>query len=140
VPLAQDPDTAKAAYLAYWQMFDRVTNPPSPSDPAIAQFAVDPARADLVDGLNTLQAAGQSLTEPANNPSRHDVVVMITSSGATVSDCFVDTRVLTNGSGAVVNDNVVTKSLQGRLVVDGGQWKVAQYDELKRTDGVSACT
>jgi hypothetical protein len=140
VPLAQDADAAKAAYLAYWQMFDRVTNPPSPSDPAIAQFAVDPARADLVDGLNTLQAAGQTISEPAGNPSRHDVDVTITSSGATVSDCFVDTRVISDRSGGVINDAVVTKTLRGRLVVDDGQWKVTQYDELKRTDGASACT
>lgn len=135
----RDRDSAKAAYFAYWQTFDRVTNPPNPSDPLIAQYSVDPARADLVDGVNTLQASGQSIREPAESPSSHDVTVTLVADRANFSDCFVDARVIVDASGATVNDKVVTKLLKGYLVRDGGAWKVAQYDETERHDGRTGC-
>jgi hypothetical protein len=140
VPLAQDPDAAKAAYLAYWQMFDRVTNPPSPSDPAIAQFSIDPARADLVDIVTTEQAAGQRFVRPGEAPNRHQVSVGLAADGsATFTDCYVDDGIVLDSSGNTVNSNVVTKLLRGRLAVDGGAWKVAQYDIVQRWDGAMKC-
>lgn len=136
---SNDQDAAKAAYLAYWQIFDRVTNPPNPSDPSIAQYSVDPARADLIDGITTLQAAGQSIHELPNAGSSHHVDVVVDGSRANFTDCFVDARVIVDASGNTVNDKVVTKLLKGYLVVDGGSWKVAQYDEVQRRDGATGC-
>jgi hypothetical protein len=136
--LAHDSAAAKSAYLAYWAMFDRVTNPPSPSDPGISQLTVDPARADLIDGVKTLQAAGQSVRE-GTPAATHAVDVVIAGTQANFTDCFVDSRVIVDSVGSVVNDKVVTKLLKGHLTIDEGAWKVAQYDEVQRRDGSASC-
>jgi hypothetical protein len=69
-------------------MFDRVTNPPSPADPGIAQFSVDPARANLVDIINTAQAAGQHFVRPDSATQRHTVVIDSAAGGnASFTDC-----------------------------------------------------
>jgi hypothetical protein len=120
-------------------MFERVTNPPNPSDPAISQLTVDPARADLVDIVKTAQASGQSIREPRPGASTHAVEVVITDAGADFTDCFVDSREVVDSAGGVVNNKVVTKLLKGHLIVDAGTWKVAQYDEVRRADGVTTC-
>lgn len=134
-----DQAAAKAAYLGYWRVFDSVTNPPNPTDPSIVQVSVDPARADLVDGVTTLHATGQSIREPTTNASSHRVDVVVAGSRADFTDCFVDARVTVDASGNTVNDKVVTKLLKGYLVLDGGTWKVAQYNEVQRTDGATQC-
>jgi hypothetical protein len=141
VPLAEDPAAAKAAYLAYWQMFDRVTNPPNPADPSIRQFSIDPARADLVDIVTTEQAAGQTFKRPGDAPNRHRVSIDAVANGsATFTDCYVDDGIVLDASGNTVNNKVVAKLLRGRLAVDGGAWKVAQYDVVQRWDGATQCS
>src|ERR671911_1658895 len=53
----QDPEAeVEAAYLAYWEMAERLLAAPDPDDPEIAQRVIGSARAKLVDSLATLRA------------------------------------------------------------------------------------
>jgi len=129
------------AYLAYWDMYLRVNNPPSPDDPQIAQLTTGPALPALRDLIVTNRAQGLVLQAPAGGPGPHVVTLQsVDGSVAKLSDCTVDNLVVVRVStGEVVNGNVVTKLISATLVNDAGTWKVSQYDFLQRWDGVTSC-
>lgn len=129
------------AYLAYWDMYLRVNNPPSPDDPQIAQLTTGPALPALRDVIVTNRAQGLVLQAPPGGPGPHTVRLQsIDGSVAKLSDCAVDNlEVVRASSGEVVNKTIVTKLISAVLVNDAGRWKVSQYDFLKRWDGVTSC-
>jgi hypothetical protein len=86
----QDPEAeVQAAYLAYWEMAERLLAAPDPDDPEIARRASGSARAKLVDSLTTLRAQQERLEFGPDN-SHRVVAVELGAEVATVLDCIID--------------------------------------------------
>jgi hypothetical protein len=136
-------DAAKAAYLAYWDAFERASAEP-----------VDPTSRDLLDrvtgdqarlvvrNLEEMQTSGQAARRPANSQSRHQVSATELQADGSVRiiDCQVDdTVVYDTANGAVVNDAVVTSLISATMVQDGTTWKVALAERTKKWPGAVEC-
>jgi hypothetical protein len=86
----QDPEAeVEAAYLAYWEMAERLLAAPDPDDPEIARRVSGSARAKLVDSLTTLRAQQERLEFGSDN-SHRVVSVELGAEVATVLDCIID--------------------------------------------------
>ncbi|HEX2384663.1 MAG TPA: hypothetical protein VHI95_18615, partial [Acidimicrobiales bacterium] len=86
-------EQVKQAYLAYWQMADRLGKTPDPQDPELPQRAVDPLLSSIRDGLNTQAAQGRTFVTVDGRPNQHRVdQVQVMGGAAKVNDCFVDGR------------------------------------------------
>jgi hypothetical protein len=86
----QDPEAeVEAAYLAYWEMAERLLAAPDPDDPEIAQRVIGSARAKLVDSLATMRAQQERLEFGPDN-SHRVVSVQLGAEEATVLDCIID--------------------------------------------------
>ena len=129
------------AYLAYWDMYFRVNDPPNPDDPQITELTTGPALPALLDIIHTNASQGLVFRLPANGVGKHTVKVLsVDGTTATLQDCSVDDgQVIRASSGEVVNGDVVTKLINATLTNDSGQWKVSQYDFVQRTPGVAEC-
>ena len=134
---------AKAAYIAYWDAFERASA--QPVDPSsrdlLARMTGDQARL-VVHNLEEMQASGQAARRPANSQSRHQVsATELQADGSVrITDCQVDDAVVydtTNGE--VLNDAVVTNLISATMVQDGNAWKVALAERTKKWPGVVEC-
>src|SRR5262245_33425163 len=104
-------DQVKAAYLAYWQMADRLGRKPDPMDPELPQRTEDPLLSMIRDGLTTQAAQGRTFVINEGRPNEHRLGhVQVNRTSATLADCFVDGRSELDGNGVVIDDAIVSKS------------------------------
>jgi hypothetical protein len=138
---SNDPKAdAQAALDAYWAMLKRLFAAPDPSDPEIAQRAVDPSLSSIRDQLTTRQATGQVVQYDGATYHIDTTVTSATTAAASFSGCIVDgARLIDSRSGAVLNDKVTTTRIQGSMVLADGAWKVQRYDVLRKVDGEVGC-
>ncbi len=131
----------QSRYLAYWDMYLRVNDPPAPNDPAITDLTTGPALPALLDIINANASQGLVFRAPANSVSAHHVeVTSVDGSTAELTDCGVDdSQVVRAATGEVVNGDVVTKLIDATLVLEGGVWKVSDYIFKQRWEGVAGC-
>lgn len=131
---------AQAALDAYWAMVKRLLAAPDPSDPEIAQRAIDPSRSAIRDELTTRQANGQ--VEQYDGAAYHvdTTVNSISGDSASFAGCVVDgARLIDSKTGQVLNDKVSTSRINGTLIRIDGAWKMQRFDVLKKVDGEVAC-
>jgi hypothetical protein len=121
-------------------MVKRLLAAPDPTDPELAQRAVDPSLATTKDLLTTRQASHQ-LVQFDGVPYHVDTKVSsVSDATAAFSGCIVDGgRVVDSETGAVINDKVSTSRIQGSLVNVEGHWKMQRFDVLRKADGEIAC-
>lgn len=114
----------EAAYLAYWDMAERLAQAPDPSDPEINERSTGRVRDELVDNLTTMRTQGQRIEFGPSNG--HDVVnVDIDGTAATVSDCVVDEGVqIDDATGERVDFPATHGLLEARMVTSEGGWIV----------------
>jgi len=137
---APQPTDPAGAYLAYWDMYTRVNNPPDASDPSIAQLTAGPALDALVAIVRDNAETGTSFRPGAAGRGAHNVEVgRNDGSVASLTDCFVDDGVVVAADGSVLDDAVVTKLVDATLVFQDGAWKVFQYTFVQRWEGVAGC-
>ncbi len=129
------------AYLAYWDMYLRVNDPPNPDDPQIQQLTTGPALPALLEIINANLAQGFAIRAPGGGAGEHVLSDMaVDGDTASLQDCVVDNLVVIRVTdGTVVNDNVATKLLDATLVREGGSWKVSDYIFSQRWEGVAGC-
>jgi hypothetical protein len=137
-PLAEDSSTTanprtiapsveaevEAAYLAYWDMAERLAQAPDPSDPEIDERSTGRVRDELVDNLTTMRTQGQRIEFGPSNV--HEVVsVDIDGTAATVSDCVVDEGVqIDDATGERVDFPATHGLLEAMMVISDGGWIV----------------
>jgi hypothetical protein len=131
-PSTDDPTTTEpsveaeveAAYLAYWEMAERLAQAPDPNDPEIDDRSTGRVRNELVDNLTTMQTQGQHIEFGPSNA--HDVVkVDINGGSAIVSDCVVDEGVQVDDStGERVEFSATAGLLEATMVNSEGGWIV----------------
>jgi hypothetical protein len=139
----QKEEAAKAAYLAYWEAFERASmEPVNPrSDELQIRMTGDQARL-VTRNLEEMQASKQASRHPANSRASHRVSAndLLADGSVRIADCQVDDAVVYDTtSGAVINDAVVTNLIIAMMVQEGGAWKVALAERTKKWAGVVEC-
>jgi hypothetical protein len=136
----QDPEAeVEAAYLAYWEMAERLLAAPDPDDPEIAKRATGTALTSAIDGFTTMRAQGQAIR--IGEGYSHDVLsVDVRGMAATVVDCNVDeaSRIEVT-SGRVLTSATTTNLLTVELKSDAGQWQVASIQKTDAWEGARSC-
>jgi hypothetical protein len=129
----------EAAYLAYWDMAERLSESPDPENSEISQRSIDPVRAQLTETLSTYRARGQAVRSGPDY--RHRIAdVEISGGTATLQDCAADDSALIDvTSGEVIEHDVVTTSLQAVLVSRGDEWLLQELNSLGSWRGVVSC-
>jgi hypothetical protein len=114
----------EAAYLAYWEMAERLAQAPDPNDPEIDERSTGRLRSELVDNLTTMRTQGQRIEFGPSNG--HEVVnVDIDGTAATVSDCVVDEGVqIDDATGESVDFPATPGLLEATMVNSEGGWIV----------------
>jgi hypothetical protein len=135
----QDPDAeVEAAYLAYWEMQQRLAEAPNPSDPEVRQRTTGPALDKLIDSLTTMRSMGQTLRFGPRY-SHKVTSVDLQDDRATVRDCAVDDGARVTENGEETSLQLSTSLLETTLVDQGGDWLVQSISELKSWDGATSC-
>jgi hypothetical protein len=129
----------EAAYLAYWNMVDRLVADPDPENPQIGEMAVDPARQRLIDSLSGFQSAGH--VARSGDLYAHVVTdVAVNGDTATLRDCAVDDSSLVEAdSGEVVEQEVVTTSVEAVLIREGSAWLLKELNPIESWEGAVPC-
>ena len=131
----------EAAYLAQWEMNERLAAAPDPDDPEIDKLTVGAAKDDLVDALTTLVAQGQAVRFDAEYS--HDVLsidVAPDGQSAQLIDCNVDdATVIDAATGEEVESATATNYLDVSMTLTADGWKVEGFDRLEVWEGVRQC-
>jgi hypothetical protein len=136
----QDPEAeVEAAYLAYWEMAERLVENPNPDDPEIVQRSSGTARATLIDSLTTLRAQAHSVR--SRDRTSHEVLVAeVQGDTAVVRDCNVDDAVrIEISTGREVQSGITTNLLEASLASNAGSWTVASIEKLGGWEGAQKC-
>ncbi|MDP9420262.1 MAG: hypothetical protein M3P53_08980 [Actinomycetota bacterium] len=133
---------ATDAFLAYEEAFLAAAVIPDPEHPALLDTATGENLADDVAQLRAWQLTGR-VVRPIGSATEG---VRVLSAGvqpdgtAQIRACITDDdHVVIAATGEVVNDDVVTRLVDLRLVVDGGRWKVSRFRVAERWEGVAGC-
>ncbi|MGH9234671.1 MAG: hypothetical protein ACRD0R_15195 [Acidimicrobiales bacterium] len=129
----------EAAYLAYWEMAERLTNSPDPDDPEISQRAIGTALTTFVDSVTTLKAQGQAVV--TGQQTSHDITsIELSADVARLRDCNVDDakRVETSTGNEIV-EAVATNLLAVELLRSDGSWLVSSIKRISAWEGATQC-
>jgi hypothetical protein len=131
-----------ARYLGFWQArFDANQHPPDPDFPALREFATGEQLENVVSETRHRLDEGLALRAPDPSVASHDIrVISIDGDQAEVQDCFVNDGVLYDAAtGEAVDSSVVTRSVSGVMVREGGVWKLARATVIQEWEGVAGC-
>ena len=147
-PQSQDTTTTtvtpeaevEAAYLAYWDMLDRLSQAPDPNDPEIAQHVSGEALLEVIDGLRTLRAQGH-VAQIGPQYAHSVLTVEVRGNRAVVRDCVVDDSTIVNeATGQVIEGGeAATGVLEVTMLVRDSRWQVDSVDRVSTEPGVTAC-
>jgi hypothetical protein len=121
----------EAAYLAYWEMLDRLAEAPDPDDPEILERASGEALFEVVAGVTTLVERGHiSDSGPLYAHSVESVVVR--DNEAVLRDCVVDdTSLVDRATGEVVESGEIAVALlEVTLLLEDERWKVNRVQRI----------
>jgi hypothetical protein len=136
----QDPEAeVEAAYLAYWEMAERLLAAPDPDDPEIARRASGTNVDQVVDSLTSLHAQGRSIR--FGRLYDHDVLsVQLSGETAVVRDCNIDDAATIDAvSGDELSASVTTALLEATLALEQESWRVSSIERLDAWNGATRC-
>jgi hypothetical protein len=138
-PLGPEAEV-EAAYLAHWEMLDRLSEVPDPDDPEIAELTTGQARIEVVQGLTALlEREHVARLGPAY---AHSVIsIDLADDSAVVRDCVVDdSAIVHEATGEKVRGGErVVELLEVTLVFEEERWKVSVVDRIPTEGGVESC-
>jgi hypothetical protein len=136
-------EAAKAAYLAYWHAYmEATTEPVHPQLPAMQQLMTGDHQRVVTRDLEDRQARGEAARLPANSHLRHEILsaALQPDGSVHITECEVNDAIIYDVvSGAVINDDVVTKLATATMVNEGGRWKIADSAVVRRWPGAVEC-
>jgi hypothetical protein len=136
----QDPEAeVEAAYLAYWEMAERLAQDPNPDDPEIAKRTTGSNRERVIDALSTLRAQNRAIRFGA--AYAHSVLAVdLAERSAVVRDCSVDDATTIDAStNEPISEGVATLLLEATLTREGSQWLVETIDQVQVWEGATNC-
>jgi hypothetical protein len=146
-PSTGDPTTTapsleaevEAAYLAYWEMNERLAGAPDPADPEIERLSMGSAKDRLVSGITGFVTKGQTVR--FNDAYAHEILSTDRMGDkAQLRDCYVDdATVLDADSGEEIESATSTLYLAVTLTLTPEGWKVSRVERLNLWDGVRRC-
>jgi hypothetical protein len=136
----QDPEAeVEAAYLAYWEMAERLLGAPNPDDPEIARRVSGSARAKLVDSLATLRAQQERLEFGPDN-SHRVVSVELGADEATVLDCIIDHGARISESTGQREEFAATPGLlEVAMAASQGHWVIESISKPPEAEVDATC-
>jgi hypothetical protein len=140
--VASEEDLIKSRYAAFWDArFAANEEPVDPNAPALREVATGSQLENVVAETAKRKSDGLAFRRPANSVARRSVQVVEHGDGeATVQECSVNDGVLYRvATGEVVDDSVVTHSVEARLRIVDGVWKVESTRLLQKWQGVAGC-
>lgn len=129
----------EAAYLAYWDMFVRLTQDPDPSDPEIVERTSGDALQKLSQGLSNLR--DQQQRAGFGPLYAHDVLsVEIVGQQSMVRDCAIDDSHLVDvATGETLDGDVATDLWEATMVRRNDEWLVDSIESVEAFDGAVSC-
>jgi hypothetical protein len=140
----QKEEAAKAAYLAYWDAYVEATEEPvDPQLPAMQSLMTGDHQRVVTRDLEDRQARGEAARLRTNSRLRHEILSadLQLDGSVHITECEVNDAIIYDiASGAVINDDVVTKLATASMVDEGGSWKIADSTVVRRWPGAVECT
>jgi hypothetical protein len=137
---APTPEGAvETAYLAYWEMAQRLVEAPDPDDPEIAERATGRALETFTESLTTLEEAGRVVRHGPQHA--HDVQsVDVSGESAQVRDCAVDDASNVDlATDSTLDRGLITALYEATLVQQAGAWRVSELSQLDGWEGAVPC-
>lgn len=102
------------------------------------EFVIDPYREQVADDVERRRADGTTIE--VNDASSNEVLgVEVTGDEATIRQCIVDADILVDADGDVVDDSVVTLTIESsaRRTPDG--WRFFEREAIDQVEGEASC-
>lgn len=131
-----------ARYKQFWDVrYEANRNPVNPSDPRFAQFATGKQLDNVVTETRQRRDQGLAIRRPDSSVSRNRVKVLeVTSDTARLQDCATNDGIVYRvATGQVVDDSVVTRSVEATMLKVDGAWRLADTRVLQEWKGVAGC-
>ena len=139
----QKIESAKAAYLAFTRAVRAAEAAPvNPQLPDVQAVMTGLQRTQITANLEGMQARGEAVRLSENSQDRQEFIAAAVQPDGSVllKTCEVNDAVVYNvATGAIVNDNVVTATVDVTAVQEGGVWKVADTVITRKWDGAVPC-
>jgi len=132
----------EAAYLAYWDAYLKaVQEPVDPELPELQALMAGEHIRVVTRNLGNMQGSGQAVRQREGSQYRNVLAtVVLDGVNATFTACTYDDLVTYDTTtGAAIDDSTATKQLEGEMVLEGEQWKVARLVVVAREDGADRC-
>ena len=143
VTTTMDPAADVAArYKQFWEVrYEANRNPVNPSDPRFAQFATGKQLDNVVTETRQRRDQGLAIRRPDPTVSRNRVKVLeVSNETARLQDCATNDGIVYRvATGQVLDDSVVTRSVEATMVKVDGMWRLADTRVLQEWKGVAGC-
>lgn len=129
-------------YENFWEArFQANQSPPNPEDPALVEFATGEQLVQVMTEARRNRDEGLALRRPDEGVRHSRVnVVRVEGDAATLQECYVDDGIVFRpATGEVVDDAVVTQSVEATMQRVDGVWRLARTSLLQRWEGVAGC-
>lgn len=131
-----------ARYKQFWEVrFEVSRNPVNPNDPRLAQFATGRQLDNVVTETRQRLDQGLAVRRPEPSASKNRVkVIEVGSDTARLQDCATNDGIVYRvATGQVLDDGVVTRSVEATMRRVEGVWRLADTRVLQEWKGVSGC-
>lgn len=131
-----------ARYKQFWEVRFEVNHTPvNPADPRLAQFATGKQLDNVVMETRQRLDQGLALRRPEPSVSKNRVkVVQVAGDTASLQDCSTNDGIVYRvATGQVLDDGVVTRSVEATMRRVDGVWRLADTRVLQEWKGVAGC-
>ena len=135
-------EEAVERYLAFWDArFEANSEPVNPDHPALREYATGEQLENVLEETRRNAREGRAFRRPENSQGRRSVrVVRIEGESAMLQDCVVNDGVVYRvDTGEVIDDSVVTHSVEATMARVDGEWKLESARLVQRWEGVAGC-
>jgi hypothetical protein len=139
----QKEQAARDAFLAYHDaVLEAASDPVRPNLPRLQDLVTDEQQRTVTRNLTNLQGSGMAVRAGVGSLSAHDLrsADLHADGSVLIVDCEVDDAVVYEvATGTVVDDDVVTRLVEARMVAEAGKWRVALSRITKEWNGAGEC-
>lgn len=131
-----------ARYKQFWEVrFEVNRTPVNPVDPRLAQFATGKQLDNVVTETRQRLNQGLAVRRPEPSASKNRVkVVQVAGDTASLQDCATNDGIVYRvATGQVLDDGVVTRSVEATMRRVDGVWRLADSRVVQEWKGVAGC-
>lgn len=135
-------DEIVARYRAFWEArFEAGQEPVNPDHPGLREYASGAQLENVIEETRERQEKGLAFRWPENSVSERGVRVLERDSEeAKLYDCAINDGVVYRiDTGEVIDDSVVTRSVEATMRLVDGEWKLAEALVVQEWEGVAGC-